>query len=107
MPTSWNTRWGTRQVRHDPPTLAEALAAAQGFTDDRDGQAEIAAGLMGVPVAEAKAELRRIAPDRRSTSTLIASSRDKTGQRPVVVERKTSRRVQPATARAGGTLQRR
>ncbi len=57
MSASWNTKWGARRVRNDPPTLAEALVAAQGFTDDRDGQAEIAAGLMGVSVAEARGRL--------------------------------------------------
>ena len=99
---SWDTKWGARRVRHDPPTLAEALIAAQGFTDDRDGQAEIAAGLMGVSIAEAKAELRRLAPDRRATETVVTSARDRGAVRTVVIERKASRRFQPPVNRLGG-----
>ena len=102
MAASWNTKWGARRVRHDPPTLAEALAAAQGFTDDRDGQAEIAANLMGVTVAEAKAELRRLAPDRRVIAAVVAPTRDRSGVRTVIIERKTSRRVAPPASRLGG-----
>ena len=104
MSASWNTKWGPRRVRLDPPTLAEALAAAQGFTDDREGQAEIAAGLMGVPIAEAKTELLRLAPDRRATA--VAPARDKRGVRTVIIERKTSRRPQPAAASRAGSAAR-
>ena len=98
MSGSWNTKWGPRRVRHDPPTLAEALGAARGFTDDIDEQAAIAAGLMGVDVAEAKAELSRIAPGRRLTTVVSAKqtfpAKDKGVGRAVVVERKISRRFQ-------------
>ena len=92
MPASWDTKWGSRRVRHDPPTLAEALAAAQGLTDEPQGQIEIAANLMGVGVAEAKAEMQKLAPDRRATRLVEAPGRDK-GTRTVVVERKASRRM--------------
>lgn len=101
MSASWNTKWGARRVRHDPPTLSEALSAAQDFTDDRDAQAEIAAELMGVPVAEARSELKRLTHDRRTTATIIASGRDKGGVRTVIIERKTSRRFQPSVPRPG------
>ena len=30
MSVVWNTKYGTRRVRHDPPTLKEAILAAQG-----------------------------------------------------------------------------
>lgn len=99
MSATWNTKYGTRRVRHDPPTLKEALAAAQGLTDDIDGQVQIAAELMGVPLAEAKAEMKKLAPDRRATLTVFAPARDK-GIRAVVVERKASRRMLPKDARA-------
>lgn len=102
MSASWNTKWGARRVRQDPPTLAEALTAAQDFTDDRDSQAEIAAGLMGVPVAEATAEMRRLASDRRPTATVVASTRNKGAVRTVIIERKTSRRVALSATRSGG-----
>ena len=59
MSVSWNTKWGARRVRHDPPTLGRGISPPRkGFTDDREGQAEIAAGLMGVSIDEAKVELQ-------------------------------------------------
>jgi hypothetical protein len=36
------------RVRHEPPTIDEAIAAARGMTADRDQQVEIAAGLIGM-----------------------------------------------------------
>ena len=92
MSATWNTKWGPRRVRQDLPTLSEAIAAAQGLTDDREQQIEIAAELMGVEAAEARAEMRKLAPDRRSTLTMVAPTRDK-GPRMVVVEHKASRRI--------------
>ena len=92
MSASWNTKWGPRKVRHDPPTLSEAIAAAQGLSDDAAEQAEIAAGLIGVPVAEVRAEIGKMVPARRAVRLVTAPSRDK-GLRTVVVERKMSRRV--------------
>ena len=50
MSEDWNTKYGTRRVRRDPPTLEEAIFAAVGITDDLDAQAEIAASLMGLPI---------------------------------------------------------
>ena len=91
MAATWNTKWGTRRVRQDPPTLAEAIAAAQGLTDDGDQQVEIAAMLMGVDVAAVEAEAKRLASERRATLTVAASRRDK-APRTVIVERRTSRR---------------
>ena len=49
MSEDWNTKYGTRRVRRDPPTLEEAIFAAVGITDDQQQQAEIAAALMGLP----------------------------------------------------------
>ena len=94
MSVTWNTKWGTRRVRQDPPTLAEAVAAAQGLTDDADQQIEFAATLMGVDVAEARAEAKKLASDRRATMTVVAPTRDR-GARTIVVERRTSRRMAP------------
>ena len=94
MSATWKTRWGSRRVRQDPPTLAEALAAAQGLTDDLDQQIEIAATLMGVDPAEARTEAKKLTSDRRATLTVITPARDK-GLRTVVVERRTSRRMAP------------
>src|SRR6266436_6132789 len=49
MSEDWNTKYGPRRVRRDPPTLDEAIFAAIGITDDHQAQAEIAAALMGMP----------------------------------------------------------
>ena len=38
MRTTWNTKYGPRRVRHDPPTLEEAIAAARDLTDDVEEQ---------------------------------------------------------------------
>ena len=46
---AWNTKYGPRRVRHDPPTVAEAIAAAKDIADEREAQIDIAASLMGVP----------------------------------------------------------
>lgn len=99
MSASWNTKWGARRVRHDPPTLAEAIAAARDVTDDREGLAEIAAGLMGVSIADARAEVRRLALDRRATVTAVAAKRDQGGVRTVIIERRTRRRAHPVSSR--------
>ncbi len=98
MSDTWMTKYGSRRVRHDPPTLAEAIAAAQGLTDDFAGQIQIAADLMGADVADVKAEMQRLSPDRRATRLVSAQSRE--GARTVVVERKASRRVIAKTALA-------
>ena len=50
MSEDWNTKYGTRRVRRDPPTLEEAIFAAVGITDDQEAQAEIASALMGLPL---------------------------------------------------------
>ena len=89
MTEIWNTKYGKRRVRHDPPDLAEAIAAAQGLTDDADQQAELAAELMSLPVIEVKAEMKKLA-NRRKPITLTSTDR-KGLSRAVVVERRPSR----------------
>ena len=39
---TWNTKYGARRVRKEEPVLAEAIAAAQGLSDDIDEQTDIA-----------------------------------------------------------------
>jgi hypothetical protein len=90
---AWNTKYGPRRVRHDPPTLAEAIAAARDITDDRDAQVDIAASLMGVAREEAAAELAKLAPQPKVLSSLTFTTTRTGLQRAVVVERKPSRRV--------------
>jgi hypothetical protein len=90
MSDMWKTEFGLRRVRREPPTLDEAIIAAQGLTDDPAQQAEIAASLMGIAVDDTV----RIAVARASArphATVSATGRGGM-QRAVVVERKTVRR---------------
>ena len=34
MSDVWDTKYGRRRVRRDPPTVEEAVIAAQGLTDE-------------------------------------------------------------------------
>jgi hypothetical protein len=92
MSEDWNTKYGTRRVRRDPPTLDEAIFAAVGITDDLEQQAEIAASLMGLPVDEVKAVVKKAARPvlGRSTTRVIAGEQG--AQRSIVVERRIVRK---------------
>jgi len=90
MSETWITKSGPRRVRHEPPTLKEAVIAAQGLTDDLDQQAEIAAALMAVSIEDARAELAKMAPTRNSAQIVTSSGRNG-GARTVIVERKPTR----------------
>jgi hypothetical protein len=96
MSTTWNTKYGPRRVRHDPPTLEEAIFAARGLTDDVEQQIEIAAGLMEVSADEVRAALKK-SPVPGNQPTVAFTSRGGT-ERSVVVERKPSRRIAPRPA---------
>jgi hypothetical protein len=86
MSEAWNTKYGPRRVRHDPPTLQEAIFAAKGITDSLQAQAEIAASLMGLPVETVRPEVLKAAHDRgRPTRTIATDTRG--ARRAVVVER--------------------
>jgi len=88
----WNTKFGPRRVRHDPPTLAEAIAAARGLTDDLQQQVEIAASLMDLPPDQVRAEVLKAGVPRKDVSTVAFVGRPG-APRSVVVERKMSRRL--------------
>ncbi|WP_027530792.1 hypothetical protein [Bradyrhizobium sp. WSM3983] len=92
MSADWNTKYGTRRVRHDPPTLDEAIFAAVGITDDQEQQAEIAAALMGMPFDVVQAEVKKQArTNSRITATRVIAG-EQGAQRSVVVERRVIRR---------------
>jgi len=92
MSEDWNTKYGTRRVRRDPPTLDEAIFAAVGITDDQDQQAEIAASLMGLPLEAVQAEVRKLGrASARVVSTRVIAG-EQGAQRSVVVERRVVRR---------------
>ena len=91
MSEDWNTKYGTRRVRRDPPTLEEAIFAAVGITDDQQHQAEIAAALMGLPYEDVLTEVKKTGRAvARSATRIIAGEQG--AQRAVVVERKIVRR---------------
>jgi hypothetical protein len=89
MSKAWNTKYGPRKVREEPPSLEEAIFAAHGLSDDPDAQAEIAASLMGVPVEQVRVALKKVSPPK--TLTTVAFSKRAGGERAVVVERKPRR----------------
>ena len=97
MPETWITKFGPRRVRFDPPTLKEAIVAAQGLTSDLDQQAEIAAALMAVPIEDVRTELANMAPPRNSAQIVTSSGRNG-GARTVIVERKPSRQFTAGAA---------
>jgi hypothetical protein len=96
MSEAWKTKYGPRRVRHDPPTLEEAIIAAKGLTESLQAQAEIAASLMGLPVESVRAEVLKVAHDRmRPTRTISSGGRG--APRAVVVEHRVSRRPARST----------
>jgi hypothetical protein len=89
--SDWNTKYGPRRVRRDPPTLDEAIFAAVGITEDQEQQAEIAAALMGMPYDTVLAEVKKQSRAAiRSATRVIAGEQG--AQRSVVVERRVVRR---------------
>jgi hypothetical protein len=62
---TWNTKYGPRRVRHEAPTLEEAIAAAQGLSDELNEQAKIAAELIGLPYDQVRTELLKVDPPRK------------------------------------------
>ena len=100
MSEDWNTKYGPRRVRRDPPTLDEAIFAAIGITDDQQAQAEIAAALIGLPFDAVLAEVKKQSrANARATTRVIAGEQG--AQRSVVVERRVIRKF--ATAKRTGT----
>jgi hypothetical protein len=91
MSAVWKTKYGTRRVRRDPPTLAEAVAAARGLTDDVQQQIEIAASLMDLPPDQVRPEVLKAATPRKDVNTVAFVGRAG-APRTVVVERVPSRR---------------
>jgi hypothetical protein len=88
----WHTKYGPRRVRHDPPTLGEAVAAARGLTDDVAHQIDIAASLMDLPPEQVRDEVLKAAARARKEATVAFVGRPG-APRTVVVERKPSRRL--------------
>ncbi|UFZ05332.1 hypothetical protein LQG66_03145 [Bradyrhizobium ontarionense] len=92
MSEDWNTKYGPRRVRRDPPTLEEAIFAASGITDDVQAQAEIASALMGLPLEQVLPEVKKASRIAARTNTRVITADQGTQQRAIVVERRTVRR---------------
>jgi hypothetical protein len=96
---AWNTKFGLRRVRHEAPTLEEAITAAQGLSDELNEQAEIAASLIGLPRDQVRTELLKVAPPRKGVIKSVAFAGPTSAPRAIVVERKPTRRVISAAGR--------
>jgi len=95
MSGSWMTKWGSRKVRHDPPTLEEAFIAAASLTEDFAQKIEIAASLMGLPVEEVRSQAAKASAAASRPS--IVSGRG----RSVVVQYKRPRLMRPPQRTTG------
>ena len=100
MSKVWKTKFGLRRVRHDAPTLEEAIFAARGLTGNLTEQAEIAAALMGLRIEDVMPEVLKFSA-RNKALTVVGLRRKDAPPRAVVVERRTSRR--PASSRPFGS----
>jgi len=83
----------TVRVRHEPPTLDEAIFAAQGLSDNLREQIEIAATLIGLPEDKVRQRVLEQGATSRSANRMVVTSNRGGAQRSVIVERKTPRRV--------------
>jgi hypothetical protein len=98
MSELWDTKDGPRRVRRDPPTVEEAVLAAQGLTDQLSEQTEIVASLMQISAEEARGAVLRMVQRKDIDRIAIATTRGAgTGRasaapRAVVVERRGPRR---------------
>jgi hypothetical protein len=74
------------RVRHEPPTVADAFAAARDLSADLDSQIEIAAGLMGITSDEARRHAASLAPQNARAEVIHSGLHQ--ARRPIVVERR-------------------
>jgi hypothetical protein len=81
------------RVRHEPPTLDEAIFAAQGLSDNLREQIEMAATLIGLPEDQVRQRVMEQGSTARSANRMVVTSNRAGAQRSVIVERKTPRRV--------------
>jgi hypothetical protein len=95
----WETKDGRRRVRRDPPTIEEAVVAAQGLTDELKEQVEIVASLMEITADEARGVVLRMG-QREEVDRVTVTGRVG-APRAVVVERRTSRHATIARRSVG------
>ena len=100
MSEIWDTKDGRRRVRRDPPTVDDAVLAAQGLTEDLEAQVEIVTSLMPVSAEDAKRAVLKMRHSRDDNLLTIAGRAG--GSRSVVVERKSPRRAAVQSRASGG-----
>ncbi len=91
----WDTKDGPRRVRRDPPTVEEAVLAAQGLTDEVSEQTEIVASLMQISAEKARGAVLRMVQRKEAGSIATTRATHVAGRgrpRAVVVERRGLRR---------------
>jgi hypothetical protein len=91
MTDVWDTKDGKRRVRRDPPTLEDAVLAAQGMAEDVDGLVEIVMSLMQVSAEEARGAVLKFG-QRKDVSRFTIAGRAG-APRAVIVEHRTPRRL--------------
>ena len=89
----WKTKYGYRRVKQAYPDLREAISAARDISDTVDGQAEIAAALIGLPIDEVKHEIVALNAREKHLQTKIIQMGN--SGKTVVVERSVRRRPRP------------
>ncbi len=82
--------YGRRVTRVEPPSLEEAITAAQGLTDNIECQIEIASQLMGMLEDEVRPIVLKSAAQARRPEQLSVVERND-GAKVIVVERKRPR----------------
>jgi hypothetical protein len=102
MTEVWDTKDGRRRVRRDPPTVDDAVLAAQGLTDDVDGQVEIVMSLMQVPADVARGAVRKLGQRKDKDASRLTIAGPAGAPRTVVVERRAPRRFAPRATASGG-----
>ena len=71
----WETKDGRRRVRRDPPTIEEAVVAAQGLTDELKEQVEIVASLMEITADEARGVVLRMGQRKKEVNHVTVTGR--------------------------------
>lgn len=79
------------RIKKCPPTIEEAIIAAQGLADDIEGQVEIAAGFMGVAQDDVRPLVVQAFQEAQTTEKRVIADRRGT-ERSVIVERARVRR---------------
>ena len=88
----WMTKYGSRRVKRNPPSIEEALAAAECLTQDLNSKVDLAAELIGLPREEVLAVAVK-AGKRRTITAAPGVGPRAAPARTVIVEYKAQRRV--------------